>query len=79
MGRSNKYVLEFDNTKRKEFLSGFHKRKTARRRKAQDEMEKALREEKARVRKERQDAINSRLEEITNIKLVCYTNILVDG
>jgi len=64
-----KLILEFDNDKRKEYLTGFRKRKNERRRKAQLEMEQKVKNEKARIRKKRQDAINQRLEEITNIKL----------
>ena len=73
MGKSRtKLVLEFDKDKRKEYLTGFRKRKNERRRKAQLEIEQKVRDEKARIRKKRQDAINQRLEEITNIKLVSF-------
>ena len=75
MGK-NKLILEFDKDKRKEYLTGFRKRKNERRKKAQLEMEQQIREEKARIRKKRQDAINSRLEEITNIKLVRFLTSL---
>ena len=64
-----KLILEFDKDKRKEYLTGFRKRKNERRQKAQLEIEQRVKNEKARIRKKRQDAINQRLEEITNIKL----------
>ena len=67
-----KKVLEFNAEERKNFLSGFSKRKNERRKKAQNEIEEQLKRERFRIRKERREAMNNRIEELTNIKLVRY-------
>ena len=54
MGRQHKLIVTYDEDARKEYLTGFHKRKQARRKAAQDkqkDMEKqAKREAKEEVR-----------------------------
>lgn len=57
MGKSKhqkkpKNELVFDNKKREEFLKGFSKRKQQRKKKAQDENERKLKEEQKRIRNE---------------------------
>jgi Nucleolar protein 12 (25kDa) len=47
-----KNELVFDNQKREEFLKGFSKRKLQRKKKAQEETEKLLKEEKKRIKDE---------------------------
>jgi ribosomal RNA-processing protein 17 len=44
--------IEFDPTAREEYLTGFHKRKVARQKFAQDEIAKKEKEEKLRFRRE---------------------------
>ena len=43
--KKRKSEIVFDETKRKDFLTGFRKRKQERRQKAKDEQEKQLKEE----------------------------------
>ncbi|KAI4455879.1 nucleolar protein 12 [Holotrichia oblita] len=50
--RSNKVNLVFDEEKRKEFLTGFHKRKQQRKKKAQEKLENQLKEERKRLKSE---------------------------
>ncbi|KAK9675264.1 Nucleolar protein 12 (25kDa) [Popillia japonica] len=50
--RSNKINLVFDEEKRKEFLTGFHKRKQQRKKKAQEKLENQLKEERKRLKSE---------------------------
>lgn len=50
MQKKVKNELVFDNAKREEFLKGFSKRKLQRKKKAQDENEKKLKEEVKRIR-----------------------------
>lgn len=47
-----KNELVFDNKKREEFLKGFSKRKAQRKKKAQEETERLLKEEKKRIKDE---------------------------
>lgn len=49
---SNKVHLVFDEEKRREFLTGFRKRKLLRKKHAKDEFEKALKEERKRIKAE---------------------------
>jgi len=70
VGKRNKISLKFDEEKRKDFLSGFRKRKEARKKHARSQMDKKLKEERARIRKGKRDKITNRLREIHNIKLV---------
>jgi ribosomal RNA-processing protein 17 len=57
MGNKNKKIkvkteLVFDNKVREDFLKGFSKRKKQRQRKAQEEIEKQLKDEKKRIQLE---------------------------
>ena len=45
INRANKTCVVFDSAARKDFLTGFRKRKNARRQVAKEQMEKELREE----------------------------------
>ncbi|XP_014361626.2 nucleolar protein 12 [Papilio machaon] len=51
-----KIKLVFDESKRKEFLCGFRKRKLERKKKAKEEMERMLKEEKKRIRQENKES-----------------------
>ncbi|KAJ0177412.1 hypothetical protein K1T71_007421 [Dendrolimus kikuchii] len=51
-----KKILVFDETKRKEFLCGFRKRKLERQKKAKDELQRMLKEEKKRIKLENKEA-----------------------
>lgn len=52
MQKKPKTELVFDNAKREEFLKGFSKRKLQRKKKAQEENDKKLKEEVKRIREE---------------------------
>ncbi|XP_073838234.1 nucleolar protein viriato [Musca autumnalis] len=52
-----KLEIVFDPQKRKEFLTGFRKRKNERRKRAQEELERNLKEERRRIRLEIKDGI----------------------
>ena len=47
----------FDERARKEFLTGFHKRKDERRKKAQEEIEQKLKEEIKKIKLETKDKV----------------------
>ncbi|XP_075879717.1 nucleolar protein 12 [Nelusetta ayraudi] len=51
--RENKCIVTFDDKIRQDYLTGFHKRKVERRKKAVAEIRKKIREEQIRVREER--------------------------
>nr|CAB3264394.1 nucleolar protein 12-like [Phallusia mammillata] len=70
MGKSyQKTSLKFDEEKRKDFLTGFHKRKEARKKHARQQMDKQLREKRSAIRQGKQKEISKRLEEINQIKM----------
>ncbi|KRT78571.1 hypothetical protein AMK59_8580 [Oryctes borbonicus] len=50
--RTNKINLVFDDEKRREFLTGFHKRKQQRKKKAQEKLEALLKEERKKLKSE---------------------------
>ncbi|XP_025209107.1 nucleolar protein 12 [Melanaphis sacchari] len=52
INRTTKRTITFDEKSRKDFLTGFHKRKLARKKKAKDDFEKKLKEEKKRIKAE---------------------------
>ncbi|CAH0564281.1 unnamed protein product [Brassicogethes aeneus] len=54
--RFNKVNLVFDEIKRKEFLTGFHKRKLQRKKYAKDKLEKELKEERKRLKAEAKES-----------------------
>ncbi|XP_059051535.1 nucleolar protein 12 [Achroia grisella] len=54
--KKNKVNLVFDENKRKEFLCGFRKRKLERKKKAQDELQQLLKEEKRRIKQENKES-----------------------
>ncbi|XP_075973863.1 uncharacterized protein LOC142975093 [Anticarsia gemmatalis] len=54
--RKKKINLVFDETKRKDFLCGFRKRKLERKKKAQEEMKRMLKEEKKRIKQENKES-----------------------
>jgi ribosomal RNA-processing protein 17 len=62
MGRKGKKAVKtplvFDDKERREFLSGFRKRKTERKVKAKEKIEKAVKEEKTRLKQEQKEAIS---------------------
>ncbi|XP_026813972.1 nucleolar protein 12 [Rhopalosiphum maidis] len=52
INRTTKRTITFDEKSRKDFLTGFHKRKLARKKKAKEDFEKKLKEEKKRIKAE---------------------------
>ncbi|CAH0397710.1 unnamed protein product [Chilo suppressalis] len=54
--RKKKVTLVFDENKRKDFLCGFRKRKLERKKKAQEELQRMLKEEKKRIKLENKEA-----------------------
>merc|ERR1711931_233727 len=55
-------VLKFDAEKRKEFLTGFRKRKLERKAKAREELDKQIKAEKARINQEKRDELKQKNE-----------------
>ncbi|XP_046753729.1 nucleolar protein 12 [Diprion similis] len=53
--------LVFDEEKRREFLGGFHKRKLQRQKKAQEELEKQLKEERKRIKQDARESYKKML------------------
>nr|XP_026499042.1 nucleolar protein 12 [Vanessa tameamea] len=51
-----KISLVFDETKRKDFLCGFRKRKLERKKKAQEDLQRMLKEEKRRIKQENKES-----------------------
>ena len=59
--KSNKTSIVFDESSRKDFLTGFRKRKNERRKKAKEQIEKEFREEVRKAKqKARDDVINAK-------------------
>ncbi|KAJ8933849.1 hypothetical protein NQ314_013771 [Rhamnusium bicolor] len=54
--RRNKVNLVFDEEKRREFLTGFHKRKLQRKKEAKEKFEKELKEERKRIKAEAKES-----------------------
>ncbi|VEN44262.1 unnamed protein product [Callosobruchus maculatus] len=54
--KRDKIVLVFDEDKRREFLTGFRKRKLERKKKAQEKFERELLEERKRIKKEAKES-----------------------
>nr|CAH7755323.1 unnamed protein product [Callosobruchus chinensis] len=54
--KRDKIVLVFDEEKRREFLTGFRKRKLERKKKAQEKFERELLEERKRIKKEAKES-----------------------
>ncbi|XP_063917182.1 nucleolar protein 12 [Zophobas morio] len=54
--RPNKLHLVFDETKRREFLTGFHKRKLQRKKEAREKLERELKEERKRLKTEAKES-----------------------
>eukprot|EP01112_Ceratiomyxa_fruticulosa_P002449 TRINITY_DN12562_c0_g1_i1.p1 TRINITY_DN12562_c0_g1~~TRINITY_DN12562_c0_g1_i1.p1 ORF type:complete len:276 (-),score=93.32 TRINITY_DN12562_c0_g1_i1:125-856(-) len=59
----SKLVVSFDEKSRKDFVTGFRKRKNERRKKADKEQKEALRKERVAARKEETKAIDKKVEE----------------
>nr|XP_002131835.1 nucleolar protein 12 [Ciona intestinalis] len=67
--RARKLDIKFDEEKRKDFLTGFHKRKEARKKQARLQLDKQIKEERIKIRKNKRDGIQNRLEEMNEIRL----------
>ncbi|XP_058875061.1 nucleolar protein 12 [Acipenser ruthenus] len=63
--RENKCVVTFNEDERQDYLTGFHKRKVERRKKAVDEIKKKIKEEQKRMREERHKEYVKMLRERT--------------
>lgn len=62
MGRpvkKKKVEIVFNPGKRREFLTGFHKRKNERKKKAKEQIERSLKEERKRIRKEIKEGLSN--------------------
>ncbi|XP_059481418.1 nucleolar protein 12 [Neocloeon triangulifer] len=59
INKKNKVELVFDHEKRRDFLSGFHKRKMARKKRAQEELEAEMKAEKKRIKDEAKNLHNT--------------------
>ncbi|XP_046686219.1 nucleolar protein 12-like [Homalodisca vitripennis] len=57
INRKTKLSIVFNENARKDFLTGFHRRKLGRKRKAQEELKQWLKEEKKRIKKEAKEEI----------------------
>lgn len=66
--KRSKFELVFDNEQRHEFLTGFSKRKQARKKAARDQLEKKYKEEVARIKKQKREQVKQRLEEVASVK-----------
>ncbi|XP_055912130.1 nucleolar protein 12 [Eupeodes corollae] len=56
--QKKKLEIVFNHEKRKDFLTGFRKRKNERRKKAKEQLENTLKEERKRIRKEIKDGLS---------------------
>ncbi|KAK5640916.1 hypothetical protein RI129_009463 [Pyrocoelia pectoralis] len=65
--KKNKVHLIFDESKRREFLTGFHKRKLERKKKAKEKFEKQLKEEKRRLKAEARESYKKLVKSYTPI------------
>ncbi|XP_046855539.1 nucleolar protein 12-like isoform X3 [Xenia sp. Carnegie-2017] len=61
--RKQKLVLVFDEENRKEFLTGFRKRKNARRKKALEENRVKIEENRRKLREEKQNSLKQHIQE----------------
>ncbi|XP_039248674.1 uncharacterized protein LOC120326448 [Styela clava] len=66
--KKQKLELVFDTKERETFLTGFSKRKQARKKAAVANAEKQYRDEVARIRKEKRERIKQRLEEVASVR-----------
>ncbi|CAB4011639.1 Hypothetical predicted protein [Paramuricea clavata] len=64
--KREKVILVFDEKDRRDFLTGFRKRKNARRKKAQEENQKKEEEKRKQLREEKREALRQHLEEYEN-------------
>ncbi|XP_013398394.1 nucleolar protein 12 [Lingula anatina] len=65
--RETKVHLIFDEKARKEYLTGFRKRKNERRQKAKEKMERHLKEEKRRIKQEARDFRKAHVQNFTPV------------
>ncbi|EEB09555.1 rRNA processing protein Rrp17 [Schizosaccharomyces japonicus yFS275] len=76
--RGKKQVEEeivFDKEKRKEFLTGFHKRKLERKKRAQEQLKKQEREQKIALRKAMRDERKQKLQEKMELTQSLYSEM----
>ncbi|ESN90029.1 hypothetical protein HELRODRAFT_182935 [Helobdella robusta] len=60
------FILEFDEKKREDYLTGFSKRKKCRQREAEEKKKQILKAEKERIRKEKKNQLLLNSRQITN-------------
>ncbi|KAK4874432.1 hypothetical protein RN001_013792 [Aquatica leii] len=65
--RKSKIHLVFDEAKRRDFLTGFHKRKMERKRKAKEKFEKEFKEEKKRLKAEARQSFKNLVQSYTPV------------
>ncbi|XP_055321178.1 nucleolar protein 12, partial [Sitodiplosis mosellana] len=61
-GKKKKTELVFDPKKRREFLTGFRKRKQERRQKAKEDLDKQVKEERKRIKQEIRDGFQDQFK-----------------
>ncbi|XP_071330514.1 nucleolar protein 12 [Trachinotus anak] len=77
--RENKCIVMFDDKERNDYLTGFHKRKVERRKAAEAEIRKKIKEEQIRVREERHKEYMKMLKERTEALEECEEDDLEDA
>lgn len=73
--RETKLFISFDENSRREFLTGFRKRKKERQRKAKQKLEEKLKEERREIRKEKREMFRTMMQ---NYKVAPEIKHLVD-
>eukprot|EP00002_Diphylleia_rotans_P008021 TRINITY_DN17691_c0_g1_i1.p1 TRINITY_DN17691_c0_g1~~TRINITY_DN17691_c0_g1_i1.p1 ORF type:complete len:234 (+),score=74.28 TRINITY_DN17691_c0_g1_i1:45-746(+) len=77
--REDKLVVTFDEESRKDFITGFHKRKQERRRIAQEQAMKRAKKEILEQRKQKREMIQNRLEQIRAMREGMFPSDVADG
>eukprot|EP00045_Choanoeca_perplexa_P017946 m.272217 g.272217 ORF g.272217 m.272217 type:complete len:176 (+) comp17676_c1_seq2:59-586(+) len=75
INRSNKLVVTFDPDARKEYLTGFHKRKLHRKEEAKKEAEEILRKARIAARKEKRAERDKRLEKVPALPSIFHEGL----
>eukprot|EP00730_Choanoeca_flexa_P011931 TRINITY_DN2944_c0_g1_i1.p1 TRINITY_DN2944_c0_g1~~TRINITY_DN2944_c0_g1_i1.p1 ORF type:complete len:191 (+),score=48.26 TRINITY_DN2944_c0_g1_i1:61-633(+) len=75
INRSNKLVVSFDPDARREYLTGFHKRKLQRKEQAKKEAEEMLRKARIQSRKEKRAARDKKLEKVPQLPAVFHEGL----
>ncbi|EDQ90318.1 uncharacterized protein MONBRDRAFT_24647 [Monosiga brevicollis MX1] len=79
INRSNKLVVNFDSESRREFITGFHKRKLERKQAAKDEAEKLVQEARRQARQEKRAQREKRLQKLPQLPAILTESAPVAG